>query len=85
MSDEKKKYDAAFDAFVEHQRKAAEEAGKALDALLPPEFKEHSKAAFNESVEGFRVLVNIFLDEVKLKDEGSDKNGGTTKVKVEVS
>lgn len=40
-----------FDQFMEHQRKAIDEATKAVDALLPPAFKEHSKAALEEAFE----------------------------------
>ena len=86
MADEKQK---PVDEFVEHQKRALEEAGKALEALLPPEFREHGKAAVNESIEGFRVLLNSMLDDFKAEvnkgdDEGKSGNGGT-KVKVEVN
>lgn len=75
-----------FEAFVEHQRKAFDEASKAIEALLPPEFKEHGKAAVNESLEGFRVLVNAVVDEVKtqVNDIGKSGTSGNAKVKVEV-
>ena len=73
--------------FMKHQKRALDEAGKALEALLPPEFREHGKAAVNESVEGFRVLLNSLLDDFKAEinkddDEGKSGNG---KVKVEVN
>jgi hypothetical protein len=70
MADEKKK---PVDDFVEHQKRALDEAGKALESLLPPEFREHGKAAVNESIEGFRVLLNSMLDDFKSevnKDDG---------------
>jgi hypothetical protein len=75
-----------FDSFVEHQRKAFEEASKAIDALIPPDFKEHSRTAINESLEGFRVLVNSFVDEVKtqVNDMGGSESTSKGKVKVEV-
>lgn len=86
MTEETQK-DQPFEEFVERQRKAFEEAGKAIEALIPPEFKEHSKNAINESIEGFRVLVNWLVDEVKDEVKGDDK-GDTPpagKVKIEVT
>lgn len=53
-----------FDSFIEHQRKAITEAGKALAALLPEEFKDHGQAAFNEVIEGYRRLFNATIDEI---------------------
>jgi cytochrome c556 len=53
-----------FDAFIEHQKKAIEEAGKALVALLPEDFKEHGQSAFKEVVEGYRRLFNAAIDEL---------------------
>ena len=58
-----------FDKFTEHQRKAFEEASKAIDALLPTEFKEHGRAALEEfvsrapgSTEALIRLVEIAID-----------------------
>lgn len=78
-----------FDQFVEHQRRALDEAEKAIDALIPPDFKEHARNAVNESVEGFRVLVNVIADNLQegLKDKPAGDSGSpsaSTKVKVEV-
>jgi len=44
--------------FITHQRKAAEEAGKAFAALLPPEFRTHGRAAKEEFLTSFKVLVD---------------------------
>src|SRR5688500_12787525 len=82
-----------FDKFTEHQRKAFEEATKAIDALLPAEFKEHGRAALEEFVEGFRVLFNVTLDEVKkeinnyVKTEGESgsADAGGRKIKVDLN
>jgi hypothetical protein len=82
-----------FDQFMEHQRKAIDEAGKAVDALLPPAFKEHSKAALDEAVKGFQALFEGTLDGIKEEfnkmgkdsDESSESNTGANKVKVELS
>jgi hypothetical protein len=86
MADEKNK---PVDDFIEHQKRALEEAGKALEALVPPEFREHGKAAVNESIEGFRVLLNSMLDdfksEVNKDDDESKSSTGGSKVKVEVN
>ncbi len=76
----------SFDTFIEHQRKALDEATKAVEALIPPDFRTHSRAAFDEAVEGFRVLVNSTIDEVKSavnREDATDDNG-EAKVKVDV-
>jgi len=85
MTDKK---EPTFEEFVDRQRKAFEEAGKAMESLIPPEFKEHTKAAVNESLEGFRVLMNWLVDEVKDEVNREDKGNDMPpagKVKVEVS
>jgi hypothetical protein len=81
--------------FLEHQRKALEETGRALDALLPPGFKEHSAEARKEFASGFKVLLDAAIDEIervraqveRKAEEAEDKvsSTGTTKVKVQVS
>jgi len=53
-----------LDEFIEHQRRAVDEAGKALLSLLPEGVQTHSEAAIKESVEGYRKLVNSTLDDV---------------------
>lgn len=53
-----------FDKFIEHQKTAIEEAGKALQAMIPDAVKEHSEKALKEMVEGYRQLVNTAIDEV---------------------
>jgi len=85
-----------LDQFFFHQRRALEETGKALDALLPPGFKEHSHEAGREFAKGFKVLVDAAIDEMKKvsekddlqpdADEDDDKPSttGKTKVKVQV-
>ena len=80
-----------FDAFIEHQRKAAEEALKAIESLIPPDFREHGGAALKQSLEGFQILFNAVVDTVteSLDREGDDDDtapsNGKTKIKVEVS
>ncbi|MBX3083403.1 MAG: hypothetical protein KF716_17350 [Anaerolineae bacterium] len=53
-----------LEVFVEHQRKAFTEAGKAMLALLPENFQTHSEAAVKEAIEGYRSLVNKTLDDI---------------------
>jgi hypothetical protein len=80
--------------FVSHQRKAAEEAGKAFASLLPPEFRTHGRAAKEEFLTSFKVLVEgvsavVDREMKRTQPTKSDDSGpsttGKTKVKVEVS
>lgn len=81
-----------FDEFVFHQKRALEETGKALDALVPPGFKEHGAEAGREFAKGFKVLVDAAITELEKmskemdKTEDSDRpsSTGPTKVKVQV-
>lgn len=85
---------APFEEFLYHQRRALEETGKALEALLPEGFREHGTEATRQFTKGFRVLVDAALDEVKKAGEkvnsatGGDDDApsttGKTKVKVQV-
>jgi hypothetical protein len=87
-----------FQQFLEHQGNAAQESVKALQALIPPEFKAHSRKAREEFLQSFKVLVdgvqeavNREMEKAKAAREkqNNDNNGPTTtgksKVKVEVS
>jgi hypothetical protein len=83
--------------FISHQRKAAEEALKALESLVPPDFRTHGRAARKEFVAGMKVLfegaisaVDREMNKMHTSDNRtSDSDGpsttGKTKVKVEVS
>lgn len=83
-----------LESFIYHQRRALEEAGKAIDALLPDRFKEHGTVASKEFVKGFQVLVDAAITEIekatsKVEAEVSDDDDrpattGKSKVKVEV-
>jgi hypothetical protein len=85
-----------FETFIYHQRKALEETGKALEALLPEGFREHGGEAGREFVKGFKALVDAAITEIEKatnQAEGSDGEGsddeppsttGKTKVKVQV-
>ncbi len=61
--------DNPMEQFFYHQRRALEETGRALDALLPPGFKEHGTEASREFAKGFRVLVDAAIDELKKVSE----------------
>lgn len=84
-----------FEEFLKHQRRALEETGRALEALLPEGFQTHAGNASREFTEGFRVLVNAAMKEFKAakeaKEQADDDQGeppasttGKTKVKVQV-
>ncbi len=90
---DKKQETSTFETFMDHQMKAVEEAIKAVESLIPPDFREHGQAAVNESATGFRVLFNGVLDDIKTnvdqtidslkRDEAKHAEKG--KVRVEVS
>jgi hypothetical protein len=88
-----------FNEFLRHQQRAVEETGKALEALLPPDFRTHSQEAGREFVSGLKVLFDAALDGVEKASRDFDKNfkrradddsddrpssTGATKVKVQV-
>lgn len=54
-----------FDAFLNHQKKAIEELGKALESFLPPGVKEHGDEARREFAKGVKVLVDAASTEVE--------------------
>lgn len=58
------KEETVLDEFMAHQRRALEETGKALRALIPKAVEQHGKAAYREAVEGYRTLVNAIVDDV---------------------
>jgi len=73
-----------IEEFMEHQRRALEETGKALEALLPEGFRSHSSNAGKEFTEGFRGLIDAAFKELKRakkhaeKTEEDDDEGGKT-------
>lgn len=58
-----------MEQFFYHQRRALEETGKALEALLPPGFRQHGGEALREFGRGFRILVDATIDELKRVSE----------------
>lgn len=59
--------------FLEHQKRAFEETGKALDALLPEGFKRHSKEARREFLRGVSVLVDAAVIELEKASKEADR------------
>lgn len=53
-----------LDIFLDHQKNAVKETGKALQALIPKTFSDHSQSAIKESLEGYRKLFNAAMDDV---------------------
>jgi len=53
-----------FDEFVDHEKKALQELGKAFAAVIPEGVREHGESAVKEVVEGYRGLFNATLDDV---------------------
>ena len=83
-----------LDEFVDHQKRALDETGKAIESLLPPEFVKHAKEAQKEFVAGFKVLADTVIDEMEKvskktestasSDDDKPSTTGKTKVKVQV-
>lgn len=81
-----------IEEFINHQRKALEETGKAIDALFPEPFKQHGEAARKEFLAGMKVLVDAVIDEMEKvskkveesQDEERPSTTGKAKVKVQV-
>lgn len=83
-----------LESFFDHQKRALEETGKAIESLLPPEFVSHAKEAQKEFVSGFKVLADSMIDELEKvakktearvsTDDDKPSTTGSTKVKVEV-
>lgn len=63
------KLETTMERFFYHQRRAMEETGKALEALLPPDFRSHASEASREFAKGFRVLIDDAIDELKKVSE----------------
>lgn len=96
MSTEESEPRTPFEEFLYHQRRALEETGKALEALLPEGFRTHGNNASKEFSKGFKILVDAAMDEfrkgnAKGEDEAASSNDddnpsttGKTKVKVQV-
>jgi hypothetical protein len=79
--------ESAFKSFVHHQRRAMEELGRAIEALFPDDFKEHTKNAGKSFVDSFRSLVDAAKDDMKKRrrtEDGEPEAQAATKIKVEI-
>lgn len=93
MEDEDQEPRTPFEEFLYHQRRALEETGKALEALIPEGFRKHGSNASKEFTKGFKVLVDAAMSELRKarngEEEGEDDDEppsttGKTKVRVNV-
>jgi len=75
-----------FDEFVEHEKKAVNEFGKAFAAILPEGLREHGTAGVEEMVEGYRRLFNATLDDLikRIEKTKLDKKQQRRKTKVDI-
>lgn len=80
-------------AFLHHQRLAFEEFGKAIESLLPPDFREHTRKASQSFMESFKSLFDAAkadIDQMMQRQrsqksaEGEAEGPGETKVKVDI-
>ena len=65
---EKKK--SPLNAFLDHQKNAIEETGKAIASLLPKDFRDHTGKALDETKASIEVLYDGVIDAV---EDGLDK------------
>lgn len=66
-----------FGEFLRHQRNAFDETVKAVDALFPKEFKDHSREAGREFTKGVKVLIDAAIAELEKASREFDKNFNT--------
>ena len=74
-----------FEAFMAHQRRACVALGEAIEAALPPAFVEHGERAINESMQGFRVLLDALRERVSFSEQNDEEPPNSNKVRVEVN
>jgi predicted Zn-dependent protease len=53
-----------LEGFLDAQRRALKEFGKAVESLIPEPVQEHTKNAYKEAVEGYRILLNSAIDDI---------------------
>ncbi|PJF43722.1 MAG: hypothetical protein CUN55_07615 [Phototrophicales bacterium] len=81
-----------FREFIHHQRIALEELGRAVESLLPKEFREHAGKAGRAFLDSFKVFVDATRETVENMTNQSDEEetsspenkNASTKIKVEV-
>jgi len=71
LEEEKK---SPFAVFIDHQREAINNAGKAFESLLPEGVREHGGKAVEEMLEGYRGLFNDVLDNVIKTVDSTNKD-----------
>ncbi len=81
MSDDEKR--TAFETFLAHQKRALEETGKALEALLPEGFRVHGSNASKEFTKGFKVLVNAAMQELRKARKSTGDEGNVSETEDE--
>ncbi|GEM_PF-458587 len=62
-----------LDDFLQHQKRALEETGKAIESLFPEGFREHGKEAGKEFAKGMKILVDAVIGEVEKAAREIDK------------
>lgn len=80
--------ESVIDAFVRHQKEAAEEAKLAIEALIPEGTRHHGKAAKRAFRKAFKVVLDEISERLEFAEDEDDERPSTTgptKVKVEVS
>ncbi|MBI5928888.1 MAG: hypothetical protein HY862_06245 [Chloroflexi bacterium] len=79
-------------AFFHHQRLAFEEFGKAVESLLPPDFRDHTRRASQSFMESFKSLFDAAKADIdqmmqRQRDQKSaegEEAPNETKVKVDI-
>ncbi len=90
-TEETPKSESPLRAFVTHQRNAAREVCQAVEALVPPDVRTHSREARKEFLLSFKSLlegVSEIVDNEAKRSKPGDSGPSTTgknKVRVEVS
>ena len=64
----------ALRQFADHQKKAAEELGKAIESLLPEGFRAHGGEARREFAKGLKVLVDAAVTELEKANRNWEQN-----------
>lgn len=65
-------------AFFFHQRRAAEHSFRAVNALIPPEFKQYSREARKEFLTAFKVLIDGANEAISRELNKNRKPGDAT-------
>ena len=79
--------ESVIDAFVRHQKEAAQEAKMAFEALIPEGTRVHGKAAKRAFRRAFKVVLEELAERMEFAEDDEDhpSTTGPNKVKIEVS